>query len=73
MACAGEMFVRVSVFGIVAATHMAAGPAQPQVNPVIAHGKAFHTTVPGRTYRLHRAQVGALFASVHLNNAPYFG
>jgi hypothetical protein len=54
-----EMFRRVFILRVVAAADMPAGPAQPQVDPGIAHGEAFLATFAARRIRIDEAKMAA--------------
>jgi hypothetical protein len=65
MASAREMLRSMTIFGIIAATDMSAGPAQSQMNPVIAHGQAFDAAVARGAHRLDGAEMSALLSFAH--------
>jgi hypothetical protein len=52
-----EMFSCVSVFGRIATTHVSTLPAQPQVNPSIAHLQALFAAIGMRLHLLNVAGV----------------
>jgi hypothetical protein len=53
------VFARVTIFRVVAATHMRASPAPAQMNPTIAHGDALGAPLAGRGHVLDRSQMCA--------------
>jgi hypothetical protein len=58
---------RVLVLGVVAAAHMPAGHAEPQVHPAVADPKAILTTVCARRNFVDLIEV---FAGSHNNDQP---
>jgi hypothetical protein len=65
MSGAGEMLVRVTIFGVIAATDVTAGSAQSQVHPIVPHGQAFDAPVSRGTHRLNGVEMSTLLGSTH--------
>jgi hypothetical protein len=56
----GGVLARVTIFRIVAASHVTTGAAQAQVHPRVAADQTFHTTIAGRGYGLYTIEMLAM-------------
>jgi hypothetical protein len=55
-----KVFGGVLIFRAVAAAHVTASQAQPQVNPIIPHFQAFFTAIPAGTHLVKILQMSTL-------------
>jgi hypothetical protein len=56
----GSVLARMTIFRIVAASHVTAGAAQAQVHPRVAADQTFHTAIARRGHWLYTAEMLAM-------------
>jgi hypothetical protein len=61
-----KVLARMAILRIVAAPHVTTRPAQPQMNPGVAHGEALLAAVAGRGHGRDGLKMGALLRFGHI-------